>query len=230
MSTIQAIHYTPMPEAWHALAQALGLRPTSALAHVWSEFDGDGVLAIHGMDAGTPERTDIHVLVDDLDATVRCVQEAGFDVERTRLDDVGPMIVIRPRSGIVVTASAGERHTEGALSVQPIWYARDAAEPVALFTALGLDPLIRSDSGDWVGYRASDGGRVAFHRGEIRTELSFEYAGDLDSLAVRVVDAGFETAVVDEAYNRTLLVTTPAGERLWVNGVMDDLYGYSRAQ
>ena len=34
--------------------------------------------------------------------------------------------------------------------------------------------------------------------------------------------------VVDEAYNRTLLVTTPEGAKLWINGAASDLHGCRR--
>lgn len=34
--------------------------------------------------------------------------------------------------------------------------------------------------------------------------------------------------MIDEAYNRTVLVTTPKGARLTVNGAQTDLHGYTR--
>ena len=68
--------------------------------------------------------------------------------------------------------------------------------------------------------------RVALHHGDPYTELSFEYAGDLDALAFRLDAAGYAAEIVDEAYNRTLRVTGPARVDLWINGVQRDLYGY----
>ena len=52
--------------------------------------------------------------------------------------------------------------------------------------------------------------------------------GDLETLVSRLVEAGFEASIVDEAYNRTLRVVTPDGDELWVAGPYDDLYGYRR--
>jgi hypothetical protein len=55
-----------------------------------------------------------------------------------------------------------------------------------------------------------------------------EYAGDLDAFAGRLVDAGLEAIVIDESYSRTIRVTTPDGDELWINGAQNDLYGFTR--
>ena len=41
--------------------------------------------------------------------------------------------------------------------------------------------------------------------------------------------AGLAVPVVDEAYARTVRVANPdGGAEVWITGVQDDLYGYSR--
>ena len=40
-------------------------------------------------------------------------------------------------------------------------------------------------------------------------------------------DAGFEASLVDEAFARTIRIPDPdGGEKIWINGVQDDLHGY----
>jgi hypothetical protein len=74
-----------------------------------------------------------------------------------------------------------------------------------------------------------DGGIVMLHTGEPRIGLSFEARGDLDALASRLRDAGFEASVVDEAFARTIRIPDPdGGDEVWINGVQDDLHGYHR--
>ena len=62
--TVQQIQYTTDPPAWHALARGLGLQPLPGGDDVWSEFAGDGVLAVHRVDTVAEERTEIVLLTD----------------------------------------------------------------------------------------------------------------------------------------------------------------------
>jgi len=127
-------------------------------------------------------------------------------------------------------APAADARPSGALKVLPIWYPREIDDAARFLDALGLRGRIASDSGAWRDYRADGGGLVALHDddGTPRVELAFEYAGDLDALADRLTDAGFEATVVDEAYNRTMRVTTPDGWILSINGHQSDLHGFHR--
>jgi len=230
MITVQAIRYTSDPVGWHRLALALGLRAAAEPTPEWAEFDGDGVLAIHAATSSTPAGADeLHLLVDDLDAVITAGVRAGCDMDRASMADVGEVVTITAASGQRITASVGARPTSGVPRVQPIWYQADGAAVRDLFRALGLRPRIASDSGTWADFVADGGGGAAFHRDEHTTvRLSLEYAGDLEVLRTALADAGYDAVVVDEAYNRTLLVPTPDGDRLWINGVQEDLYGYHR--
>lgn len=118
----------------------------------------------------------------------------------------------------------------GPLVVLPVWYPRDLDAAEQFLRALGLQPRIASDSGDWRDFSAG-GGLVALHASSEnpRTELSFEFRGDLPAFAERLEQAGLEVVLVDEAYNRTLLVTTPEGWKLWINEAQSDLHGFRRA-
>lgn len=232
MITVQPIRYTPHQSDWHRLAQELGLQSAFPPNEQWSEFDGRGILAIHHATAHDDHagRTDLHLLSDDLDGVEARLTSAGFDVKRKVLDDIGPMLTVTATSGARITVSGGARTADaGPLAVQPIWYQADLAEPRRILETIGLRPRIASDAGTWIDFTADGGGLAALHQGEVaRVELSLDYAGDLDALAERLAQAGLNASVIDEAYNRTLLVDTPDGDRLWVNGASDDLYGYIR--
>lgn len=232
MITVESIRYTPHQAEWHRLAQLLGFTPAFPPNPQWSEFDGRGILAIHhatseDAHAGT---TDLHLLTDDLDGVTGRLLTEGFDLRHTRLDDGRPMVRVTAASGARITLSPGTRPVDtGSLAVQPIWYQPDLEEPRRILQTVGLQPRIASDTRTWIDFTADGGGLAALHQhSEVKIDLSLEYAGDLDALADRLCQAGFTASVIDEAYNRTLLVDTPDGDQLWVNGPMDDLYGYTR--
>ncbi len=111
----------------------------------------------------------------------------------------------------------------------PIVYQPELDEPERILRAAGLAVRIRSNSGVWTDLDSDAGGLVGLHAGTPRIELSFEYAGNLDEFAISISDAGYHAEVIDEAYNRTLVVTTPDEWVLRINGVQDDLHGYTRA-
>ena len=230
MITVQLIYYTSHTRQWRALARALGLNPPFTPGEDWAEFEGGGILAIHYADGGRVGTADLHFLVDDLDATEARLRDAGLTVESTMLNDVGPLLTITAASGATISASAGARVANpGTLAVQPIWFQADLDEPRRILETLGLRARLASDSGGWIEFEADGGGSAALHAGDAPTiGLSLECTGDLDDLARRLTDSGFAATVVDEAYNRTLRVVTPDGDELWINGAMDDLYGYTR--
>ncbi|MGO1320013.1 MAG: hypothetical protein ACTMIK_07155 [Galactobacter sp.] len=227
MTTLQQIIYTEHPARWHALAAALGFRPTTPLTQAWTEFDADGVLAVHRAYASRPAGTaDLTVLVTDLDDARRRL--AHFTVEEGTMPDVGAILSFTSSEGVVVTiAEAAKRPSLRGLTVEPIWFQHDLTQPRAFLEALGFRARIVGQDGGWAQLQAPDGGRVGLHSGDTRVEASFREDTDLDALAERVRDAGFEAAIIDESYARTLRVQNPdGGDELWINGRQDDLYGY----
>jgi len=227
-STVQQILYTEQPQRWWAFAEALGFVAPFPPTPAWGEFHADGVLAVHG---ATPEHrpgsVDIHLVVADLDAAASAL--SSFDVNHTAMEGVGDMLVVRAASGISITVSEGAVQSgAGLIAVQPIWFQDELAEPRAIFEALGFRDGIASDRAGWV-EMLGDGGSVGLHSGEPRIGLSFEARGDLDALAARLRDAGFEASVVDEAFARTIRIPDPdGGDEIWINGVQEDLHGYHR--
>lgn len=232
MTTVQQIVYTAHEHRWHALAAALGLTAPFPPEPGWAEFDGGGVLAVHGALPEHPDGTcDLHLLVADLDAAEQAL--AGRDVERAPMPGVGDMLTVRAASGITLSVSAGARHTAGAVSMQPIWFQDDVDEAREILEALGLRADIVADRGGWVELLAPGGGTVGVHSASGRSEgtgagieMSLRAEGDLDALAARLTDAGFAASVVDEAYARTVRISDPD---VCINGRQDDLHGYHRA-
>ncbi len=224
-TTVQQIVYSRHPERWHALAEALGFVAPYPPEPDWAEFDGGGVLAVHRENDDHPDGTvDLHLLVDDLDAAQQAL--AGRDVARTTLEGVGDMLLVRLASGLGISVSAGARATTGPMAVQPILFQEDVAEARGVLEELGLRADIVADRGGWVELHAPGGGSVGVHgASEPAAGLGFLADGDLDALAVRLRDAGFEASVVDEAYARTVRIAEPEA---WINGVQTDLYGYHR--
>ncbi len=227
MITVQPIHYTSDPDAWHRFADTIGFRAAFPPVSSWSEFDAGGILAIHQVVASDPldGTTDVHLLVSDLDAARDNAVAAGAEVAESTLEEVGRMLTVNSSAGRV-TVPGGPRPAFGDPSVLPIHYVQDLDEADRVYRALGLRPRIAADAGAWADCTSDGGGLAALHQGEPHTELSFEYAGDLDALASRFDAAGYAAEIVDEAYNRTLRVTGPARVDLWINGVQRDLYGY----
>lgn len=162
---------------------------------------------------------------------VRAIKHRAID-DGTSLSALVEDVMRRHLDGAQETPPAEPAGTaDGELVVMPVWYPRDLDAADQFLRALGLQPRIASDSGNWRDFTGG-GGLVALHAaGENpRTELSFEYTGDLDVLSERLEEAGFVSEIVDEAYNRTLLVTTPDGWNLWINEAQSDLHGFRRAR
>ncbi len=228
MTVVQQILYTEQPQRWWALAEALGFVAPYPPAPEWGEFHADGILAVHGAtDDHRPGTVDIHLIVESLDAAATAL--SSFDVEQTVMEGVGKMLVVRAASGVRISVSEGAAQSgAGSIAVQPIWFQEDLDESRVILEALGFRAGIASDRAGWVEMIGA-GGSVGLHAGEPRIGLSFEARGDLDALASRLRDAGFEASVVDEAFARTIRIPDPdGGEEIWINGVQDDLHGYHR--
>lgn len=226
MTAIQQILSADDTAAWHRLAGALGLVAPYPPAPEWGEFHGNGSLAVHHASGALPAgHVDLQILVDDLAEAERAL--AGFDVSREAMAGVGDILFVS--CGIRIGVSEGSVAVrDGALAVQPIWFAPDLDEPRRILEALGLRAFISADRGGWVEL-VSDAGRVGLHRAE-RSEVGLSFlADDLDALSAHLRDAGYDATVVDEAFGRTVRIPNPdGGDEVWVNEPPRDLYGYHR--
>jgi hypothetical protein len=234
MSIVQPTYFTARPVEWSRLLTALGFVTGGTTDASCAEYTGDGLLRVCGVDADDPRcgSVELTLLVSDLSRAEERVRSLNIGAVRETGKDRGDRLVVTAASGqtIVVAAAEGPRAAaDAAMAVMPIWYQDDLDEPLRIVEALGLQRRLSSLDGTWIDLTAAGGGLVGLHSGRgTDISLSCEYRGDLDACAERLAAAGFAASVVDEAYNRTLLVATPDGWDLWVNGVIDDLYGYRR--
>ncbi len=233
MTAAQPIVYTSDPQWWRRLAATLGFTAVTDEDPVWNVVAAGGFWAVHAVEQGDPKdgTTELHYLVDDLDAAARSLGGAGASIERVTLDDVGPMVLATAESAVTLSVTEDAGQAEGNPSVLPIWYQDDLSQPSAILESLGLRRRVWSDAQTWIDFAAPGGGLTALHQGDrARVEFSLEYPGDLDELRTKLAESGFDSDIVDEAYNRTLLVAVPGRDALWINGVQTDLYGYQRAE
>ncbi|QPZ37941.1 hypothetical protein [Paramicrobacterium chengjingii] len=240
MTTIQVIQFTQHPHPWHALAEALGLTANGEKNDAWTEFDGDGMLALHAVDASDPRvgTAEVWMLVDDDDALADLetqLSAAGIAVIRGAMEGVGATLEIALDPHSTIHAVVGHaRAPRGDTAILPLFFTPNVPASTNVATTLELKPRTSSDAGTWADLTAPGGGILALHAEHAAqtpdaspVSLSLEYRGNLDALAERLTDANFENSVVDEAYNRTLILSTPDGNELWVNGAQTDLYGYT---
>lgn len=250
---IRPIRYTARPDAMHAWARALGL-VTLLDTGSWIVLGaGRGRLALHEVPDRDPSAgsTTLALETDDLDALERMWSQAGLATRRVDAHGVPLLFAATPFGGEIaageLSPSDGGDAADPDLTVMPMLVTDDVEAAADWFVrSLGLRLRITSEGGGWADLAVpDDGGLVAIHhRDDLTSEpprapgadampevgvgLTFEHA-DVDALLGRVRSAGLEDAhVVDEAYNRTLLVSCPDGDQIWVNGVITDLYGYRR--
>lgn len=253
---IRPIRYTSKVAAMREWAVSLGMAPLLD-TEGWAVLGaGRGRLALHHVPEGDPQAgtTTFAVETDDLDALQQRWSAAGLVTRRTDEHGVPLLFVTTPFGGEIaagdLSTSTAQGQSGGDLAVMPMLVTHDvpgAADWLA--THLGLQRRISSEGGGWTDLEiAEQGGLVAIHHAgnlefeppaqapaapgspmhEVAVGLSFEHS-DVDALLERVRAAGLDDAhVIDEAYNRTLLVDCPDGDTIWVNGKMADLYGYRR--
>lgn len=248
---IRPIRYTARTDAMHAWARALGL-VTLLDTGAWIVLGaGRGRLALHEVPDGDPSAgtTTLAVETDDLDALERMWSAAGLATRRVDAHGHPLLFAATPFGGEiaagVLSPSDGGDAADPDLTVMPMLVSDEVETTADWFVrTLGLRLRITSERGGWADLAVpDDGGLVAIHHRddlasepprqagsadmpEIGVGLTFEHA-DVDALLERVRSAGLQDAhVVDEAYNRTLLVRCPDGDEIWVNGAITDLYGY----
>ncbi|WP_147917024.1 hypothetical protein [Ruania zhangjianzhongii] len=222
MTTVHAVYTTTDLSWWQRVAPILGFSPTGEPGR----YTGGGQLTVHETTEATAAgTTHLDILVTDPSAALATAETVATVAEPAVGATDGTTITVSPAVEDSPTPTLASGQTQ--VAIMPIWYGPDPDEPTAILTGLGLQPRLASDSGNWKDFTADGGGQVAWHRApSVALELALEHSGDLDALSTRLSEAGVRATVVDEAYNRTLLVQIPDGHQLWVNGTQDDLYGY----
>lgn len=253
---IRPIRYTARLEQMRAWAVSLGLT-TLLDGDDWVVLGaGRGRLALHAVPDGDPQdrTTTLALETDDLDELGRVWGDAGLSTRRVDAHGHPLLFASTPFGGEIVAGelspSTADTGPDLDLAVMPMLVTSDvlgAADWFATRSGLGLRRRISSDRGGWVDLELpDDGGLVGIHHDgnlesdppaasgepitmpELPVGLTFEHT-DVDALLERVRAAGLDDARVhDEAYNRTLVVTCPDGDEIWVNGEQTDLYGYRR--
>lgn len=248
-TVIRPIRYTSHVPAMRDWALALGLAPLLETEGWHVLGAGSGRLALHHVPEGDPlaGATTLAVETDDLDALEQRWREVGMATRRVEQHGFPLLFATTPFGGEIaageLSPSTAQGEFDADLAVMAMLVTRDVPGAAAWFTAWGWRQRISSQGGGWIDLELPDGaGLVGIHHadnlesdppeggaaGEVAVGLTFEHL-DVDALLERVQAAGLEDAhVVDEAYNRTLLVDCPDGETIWVNGAMADLYGYRR--
>lgn len=234
MSTVQPTYFTARPAEWSRLLTTLGFVTSGTADDACTEYAVDGLLRVCGVDADDRRcaSTELNLLVSDLSRVEQHARGRHISAARETLQGVDARLVVTAASGqtiSVMNGDAARRSGESAMAVMPIWYQDDLEEPLRIVEAFGLQRRLSSLDGTWIDLTATGGGLVGLHSGrETGISLSCEYRGDLEELAERLAAEGITASIIDEAYNRTMLVATPDGWDLWINGVIDDLYGYRR--
>lgn len=248
---IRPIRYTARVAAMREWAEKLGM-VTLLDTEGWVVLgSGRGRLALHAVPDGDPHdrTTTFAVETDDLDAVERLWRDAGLSTRRVDEHDIPLLFATTPFGGEIAAGELSPSGPEGDadLAVMPMLVTPDVGAAADWFTtALGLRRRISSEGGGWVDLEMPDGGGLlGIHLAEnldsppppqapgssmreVAVGLTFEH-NDVDALLELVREAGLEDAhVVDESYNRTLLVDCPDGETIWVNGEQTDMYGYRR--
>lgn len=249
---VRPIRYTARVAQMRDWAQRLGMTLLLEESEWVVLGAGRGRLALHAVPDGDAldRTTTLAVETDDLDALQQAWEAAGMRTRRTNDHDIPLLFATTPFGGEIAAGewspSAADGAADPALSVMPMLVTGDVDAAARWFESWGWTRRISSDGGGWVDLELpGDAGLVGIHAAgnleseppepapgpmpEVAVSLTFEHP-DVDALLERVRVAGLEDAhVVDEAYNRTLLVDCPDGETIWVNGEQTDLYGYSRA-
>jgi hypothetical protein len=160
--------------------------------------------------------------------------------------DHGPSCRITAADGFSFLADPATRASDGSwggspeadpgLAVVGVWFAEDAVAAAQTLRNIGARPRpvpgsgaggadTNTDTAESESFAAKNGGilMVGTGAGAGSAGLGFEYAGDLDALRERLVEAGHEAAVLEEALIPTLHVVNPdadgiaARPPLWIS-------------
>ena len=231
MIRVSPIVFTPNVAAWSTLLDAVGLVVVEDSPGWKTYAAAHGRINLHE-ETNRPrvelwlEATDPVALAHQLAGEAGRVEEHPLDGGPTVWDVEIPGTL---RIGVSPLADGTRESAAGAdpdLSVIPLHYTPDVPGARDAVDQTELTPRIASDGGRWVDYAATDG-LLALHEGTLGAVLSFEYAGSLDDLAERLASRGITAPIIDETYARTIRLPHPdGGPDIWINGVMEDMYGY----
>jgi hypothetical protein len=197
--------------------------------------------------------TSLGIEVGDLKEFARRTKEAGAAESTTAggttaeliETDHGPSCRITAADGFSFLADPAARAGDGSwggspeadpgLAVVGVWFAEDAVAAAQTLRNIGARPRpvpgtvgspgIDSDTAESEAFAAKNGGilMVGAGTGTGSSGLGFEYTGDFDALRERLVEAGHEAAVLEEALIPTLHVANPdadgtaARPPLWIS-------------
>lgn len=250
MLRVRPIHFTSNLEQWQRLLTVLGMVKTADDGEL-QEFDaGSGRLALRRTDPGSAQdgTTVFGVEVGDLDEFTRRTNEAAAEAERAaEAEGAGPAAAeamaalidadhgrtcrIRARDGFSFFADAAAHgancaDADPALTVVAVWFTEDTAGAASTLRSIGARPRPVPDNDETADFTAKNGGVLMVRPGTApaRAGLGFEYTGDLDALRDRIESAGWDVAATEEAFGRTLQVTSPDTltaahhPALWISG------------
>lgn len=243
--TVQPIKLTSNVNRWNVFYQQLGLIPTTTdqdFLHILAADAGTLLLVEVEPNSPLDGTTRVEFTVPDLDAYWSALQTAGVDVVAAEIPHHRGIAVDLPHGRILIRQlrpqhGQSEVHPEllslGALLYGPLERIGEGAD---LLEQYGLKPRIASDSGGWTDLMGH--GLFAFHSGTGKTVAHepphqplvdvFGETGDIAAYQQRLKKTGLESALVDEAYGRSLRIHQPDGSELWINETQQDLYGYHR--
>lgn len=227
MLRVRATLNTQLIGEWAQLLTTLGLvelQPQSG----YREFAAAGG-KIRLTEAAIP-RTELGFEVRDLDKFASWTRSDGTAVELLDSGDTrsgqitgpdGLSFIVEP-----VEDSDPSVGAEPGLSVLVLWNTPDLPGASRTLLNIGARPDITPTSGSWAQFAAKNGGLVAAHVGaEAHAALSFEYAGEAQTLCNDLRSRGLVATLLDTTSGRSVLVPAPDGEPLWINERQQGLHG-----
>jgi hypothetical protein len=227
MLRVRPLHFTSRIDSWQRLLTALGLILTEGDGG-WRVFDSAaGRLALHAVPEGAAEdgTTALAVEVGDLAEFTRRTNLAAGDDAATPADPVTAELVSADHGEACrITAPDGfsflaDKAAHGAqcadadqaLAVVGVWFTPDPDAAARTLRHIGARPRPVPDNDETADFTAKNGGVLLVRpaSGPPRSGLGFEYDGGLEPLRGRLVSAGFDVSLTEEAFGSTLHVANP---------------------
>lgn len=241
--TARPIRFTADIPAWQRILTQLGGTLINEQPG-WLVYQmGSGRVALHASSEAQPAGQTLLALETPQALSDAVVSAAGHGVPITLEEtDHGSAGVVRADDGVSFTLDLptpgspgpeGSGELDSRLSVLQIWYTKRTREALDTFDGLGLKRRVIGHDGTWTDLICPGGGLAAVHLTDepVRTELAFEFAGDLEQLIEPLTEIGVQSALIDESYSRTLQLADPdGGKAIWINEKQTDLYGYTLAE